>query len=347
MNDDDVLDEGLHRLAGTGPEFGGGLSNHGPMAAEALVRLGRADAVGPWLDSYLRRLDAAPRPRARITDADWREALGDLGRSADWEAYFREQFAEAPWREVLGTWWTRLAPGLAAGATHGIIRTSHAARSLDAASGTDIAPRRDELARGLAYWAARYTELRPAAPGTAGTLDLPAAVRGLPRAAELPRRGNITAVLAEGLAAQPGFDAAAGALRSPADVSAGLLDLASEFARAFLTYGRQKPIGLLHAVTAPVAARSALHLIPVGAARATFDTLWRVDAGLFTVYGGGAAPEPLPKSPAPVPDDLIDQAVANGDEHAIKLTEASLRLHAETGDPLLLHAAARGIELLG
>ena len=60
--DTDILDEGLHRLAGTGPEFSGGLSNHGPMAAEAMVRLGRSDAVGRWLDRYLRRLDEAPRP---------------------------------------------------------------------------------------------------------------------------------------------------------------------------------------------------------------------------------------------------------------------------------------------
>ena len=35
--DEHVLDESLNRLAATGPEFGGGLSNHGPMGAEALV----------------------------------------------------------------------------------------------------------------------------------------------------------------------------------------------------------------------------------------------------------------------------------------------------------------------
>jgi hypothetical protein len=35
------------------------------------------------------------------------------------------------------------------------------------------------------------------------------------------------------------------------------------------------------------------------------------------------------------------------DVHAIKLTEACLRLHAESPDPVLLHAAARASELLG
>ena len=140
----DVLDEGLSRLAATGPEFRGGLSNHGPMAAEALVRLGRADAVEHWLDSYLKRLEAAPRPSDRVTDATWRDALGKLNRVADWEAYLRAQLAEEPWRDVLARWWPRLLPGVAAAATHGIIRTSHAARSLAGAgeSRRRRAPRR-------------------------------------------------------------------------------------------------------------------------------------------------------------------------------------------------------------
>ncbi|GAA5139546.1 hypothetical protein [Pseudonocardia adelaidensis] len=38
----DVLDETYQRLHRTGPEFVGWLSNHGPMAADALIRLGSA-----------------------------------------------------------------------------------------------------------------------------------------------------------------------------------------------------------------------------------------------------------------------------------------------------------------
>ena len=52
----DVLDELLDRFAATGPEFNGGLSNHGPMAAEALVALGRADAAVSWSEWYAERL---------------------------------------------------------------------------------------------------------------------------------------------------------------------------------------------------------------------------------------------------------------------------------------------------
>jgi Questin oxidase-like len=343
-----VLDEGLSRLVGTGPEFSGGLSNHGPMAAEALVRLGRAGNVEGWLDGYLKRLDDAPRPSDRITDQTWRGALGQMNRVADWERYFLDQLAAQPWRDVLGRWWPRLLPGLAAAATHGIIRTAHATRSLAAAEsvGTDTARRSDELASGLAYWAARYQEL-PGRPRTGGPLGLAAAVSGLPVGAAQPEAGLITEGLAAGLAGETGFAAAVGALRAPVDVSADLAVLAREFTRIFLVYGRTRPISLLHAVTAPVAARSVLPWLPEDVARPTYDALWQVSAALYAVYAGGAVPEPLPAGPPLPPDELTDRAVATGDEHAIKLTEACLRLHAQLPDPLFLHAAARASDLLG
>jgi len=338
-----VLDKGLTRLARTGPEFAGGLSNHGPMAAEALVRLGRADAVEHWLDGYLKRLDEAPRPADRITDQTWREALGAYRRVADWEAYFREQLAGQPWRDVLARWWPRLVPGIAAAATHGVIRTSHAARSLAAA---EAAERRDELARGLAYWAASYLEL-PGTPRTAGRLDLGSALRGLPLAARPPAPGLITEALTAGLAGDDRFGSAIAALRPPANVATDLLDLAEEFTRVFLAYGGERPIALLHAVTAPVAARSVLPLLPDTVARPTYDALWQVGAGLYAIYAGGVASRPLPASVPPGPEDVTDRAVASGDEHAIKLTEACLRLHAERPDPLFLQAAAHASEVLG
>lgn len=341
----DVLDEGLSRLAATGPEYRGGLSNHGPMAAEALVRLGRADAVEPWLDGYLKRLDGPPRPADRITDATWRDALGRPNRVADWEVYLCAELAEEPWRDVLARWWPRLLPGVAAAATHGVIRTSHAARSLAAAGEAGDAERRDELARGLAYWAASYLEL-PGASRTGGHLDLTAALDGLPSAGTASERGLITEELKTKLPAMPGFGDAVAALRPPADPAADLRELAATFTRVFLGYGRTRPIALLHAVTAPVAARSVLPLLPAGLARPTYDALWQVGAALYAVYTPGVTPEPLPAGPGASRDDVTEMAVTTGDEHAIKLTEACLRLHAESPDPVFLHAAARASDLL-
>ena len=71
---------------------------------------------------------------------------------------FQYELAEAPWRDVLRTWWPRLLPGCAGSLTHGLIRTAHAVRSLretDRPSELQI----EELARALAFWATVFTSL--------------------------------------------------------------------------------------------------------------------------------------------------------------------------------------------
>ena len=63
-----------------------------------------------------------------------------------------------PWRpDVLDRWVGRLAAGMSAAATHGVIRTAHAARALGRRETPECLA---ELTRGLACWAAAYEELR-------------------------------------------------------------------------------------------------------------------------------------------------------------------------------------------
>ena len=92
---DDTLLDALERLRGTGPEFDGFLANHGPMAAEALVRIGGATAVPGWVDRYRGRLDAAPEVVRGIGDEDWHAHLGDARLFGDWTAYLRREAASA------------------------------------------------------------------------------------------------------------------------------------------------------------------------------------------------------------------------------------------------------------
>ncbi|MEK8108762.1 questin oxidase family protein [Micromonospora sp. M12] len=155
---DGTLDEAYERLHRTGPEYQGWLSNHGPMAVEALVRHGHQARVHRWLDGYLGRLDELPRGLHPIDD--WQSALGDPKRAGDWLAYFDRQLREHQWRAVLGTWWPRLLPGIAAGATHGVIRVGHAVRALDGDG--ENWQRLTELGQALGYWAARWQPI----PGT-------------------------------------------------------------------------------------------------------------------------------------------------------------------------------------
>ena len=58
----DMMLASLDRLRGTGAEFAGFLSNHGPMAADAMIRLGGGDRVERWVENYRTQLAPAPQP---------------------------------------------------------------------------------------------------------------------------------------------------------------------------------------------------------------------------------------------------------------------------------------------
>jgi len=79
----DAMLDALERLDGRGPEFAGFLANHGPVAADALSRLGAPDRVAAWVDAYLPRLVGAPATGDRPVADEWRDHLGDLRRLGD------------------------------------------------------------------------------------------------------------------------------------------------------------------------------------------------------------------------------------------------------------------------
>jgi hypothetical protein len=332
----DLLDGTYERLSTTGPEYGGGLSNHGPMAAEALHRLGRDDAVEGWVTLYMRGLEDAPHAASPITDADWREALGDLRRVADWEAYLDRELHEGPWRDVLARWWARLLPGIAAGSTHGVIRTAHAVRAL----GDGETPERvAELGRGLAYWAARYLELT-GRPRTSGTASIDDALRDVPLLVGGP--SGLISVRLAALDTVDGFAAAVERLEPPADVPAALDKLTVAFAGAYLRRGHEAPIPYIHGVTAPAAVRLALPHLPVELWRPSYDAIWQVGAAIQSAYGADPS-RPLPSGSGAERESLIDRAVATNDEHAIKFTEACLRQFGAIPARLFLLAAEDAI----
>ena len=57
------------------------------MAAEVMVRRGLDIRLDDWLDHYVTRLTDLPTPSERITDANWREALGNGRRIASGWAF--------------------------------------------------------------------------------------------------------------------------------------------------------------------------------------------------------------------------------------------------------------------
>lgn len=349
-----TLDEAYERLHVTGPEFDGWLSNHGPMAAEAMVRHGHADSVHRWLDGYMRRLEEFPRGTAPIGE-DWREALGDPRRIADWTAYFRREMTEQPWRAVLGTWWPRLLPGVAAAATHGVIRVGHAVRALLQDGGDPVHV--TELAHGLAYWAARWQPVPGAAPGpgfpAAGGAAVPSAAEAL---ATLPRIADQSGGIGERLARLadlPGWPAAAaapGIPAFPAEIRDWLAGLADAATIRYLSYGHGNAIMLVHSATAPGAVLRTLPALDTELWAPSLAASWAAAAALTAVYAPAAPAArtglPAPPAGSQPAEEAFARAVDHGDEHVIKFADTAADVYARTGNPDALAAAVRAADLV-
>ncbi len=346
-NASDVMDEALGMLGRTGPEYHGGLANHGPMAAEALVTLGRLEAVVPWVERYKRSLQDPPSPRDAITTDNWREALGQYRRVGDWIAFFERQLKEKPWSSVLNEWLPRLAPGLVAAAAHGLIRTGHAARSL---SLKDNPSRRLELAHGLAYWAARYQVLPQAPVSSETSRGVLTPGQALKQVELLPAEGSRRGLISDELnrlSTLPSFAKVPGLVDASGNPALFLSDLTESFARVYVENARGigSVIAFIHAVTGPSALRL---LLPYVKPEDTANLLrygWQAAAGLYSAYGSKAVAA-VSKPTDPAKEDLIDRAVASDDEHAIKFTEACLREYATNPKPVYLQAAHLAVERL-
>lgn len=332
----DVLDEAYGRLRSTGPEFDGWLSNHGPMAAEALARHGHEDELLAWLEGYCRRLEAAPRPSHRVED--WRAALGDPRRLGDWLGHFEEELRDHPWIQVLHTWWPRLVPGIAAGATHGVIRVGHAVRVLRDEGETPA--RVAELGQGLAYWAARWQPV-PGASGPNGALDAETAVASLPVIPE--QAGGIQSRLAQ-LEHVEGWAGAQQALAPSGDWEAFLRDVVGAAVRRYATHAHGSPVMLVHAATAPNAVLRVLPSLPRDQWPASSAAAWSASAAVHAAYAP-ATGFPQPASPATAAD-AFDRAAQHGDEHVIKLADTALDTYAWTADDLALAAVERAALLI-
>lgn len=332
----DRLDDAYDRLRSTGPEFDGYLSNHGPMAVEVLCRRGHVSDVSPWLDGYCRRLEDAPTSSRTITD--WREALGDPARLGDWLAWFDEQLRNEAWTDVLATWWPRLLPGIAAGATHGVIRVGHAVRVLREDGQTPA--RLGELAQGLGYWAARW-EAVPRATEPAGALDAAAAMALLPTVPS--PTGGISTRLAQ-LQHLDGWDASQRALAPRVAWDDLLRDVVTAAVHRYALHGHGEPIMLVHAATAPNAVLRALPSLPHDLWALSAAAAWSASAAVHAAY---AAPEARPPSTVRrAAVDAFDRAVQHGDEHVIKLADTALDVHRWHGDDLSLAAIETAADLV-
>jgi|SRR5208282_881486 len=343
-----ALDETLEIMTPMGPELNNGFSNHAPMAIEAMCAMRRGDAVMPWFERY--RGSLAPRCArvARLRGDNWRDALGDHRRSEDWFQFFCNELEDRPWPSVLDTWAARLAPGLMAAATHGVIRTGHATRALAL---EDTPARRRELADGLAYWAADYMAL-PAErhkPARAMPSDAIARLQMIPLEIRRGNFGSFTDALAQLDSFEP-FKDTLDAVDPTGDAHRFLSDLTATFARVFLANARDTytTIAFVHAVTGPSAIRPLLPYLRDTTVHGSLGYAWQTAAAMYATFGTRANLSRIDMDEGKIcgEDELIQRAIACGDEHAIKFTEVCLREHAFNPDPAFFAAAEHAIHML-
>ncbi len=349
------LDEFYDRLHKTGPEFRGFLSNHGPMVVEAMVRHGHDDAVLQWLDGYVQRLEPFPSSSEPI-GSDWRQALGDVRRVGDWTRYFEKSLAEQPWPTTLNVWWPRLLPGIAAGATHGVIRVGHAVRTLTTDGESPLRIR--ELAHGLAYWASRWQSVsipsnfwesrsqEESRPSHHNSWAIALGLDHLPRLEPLERDegGGLDGWISRmaEISGWPDLVYGTQIPENPEDILLWLAHVVDAAVIHYRDYGHGNGIMMVHSVTAPNAVWRALPALDRHWWRASAFAAWIATASLTTIY---ASRFPMERtrlreiSPTiPTPEDTFARAVAHGDEHVIKFADTALDVYARTQDSRALAA---------
>lgn len=298
----------LHHLLDAGQAWSatyrGQLSNHLPMAQQALLALG---ASAGRLQAFTEAQETTLEPRgcARPASVTVERDLGRADSDAAWRAHFAARIADlgspAALREALAM----LLPGAGAIAFHGLIRTGHAV----------LAGHDGELAAGLAHWACHFMPL----PTTDGGPPLPLAdwlqaLKALPRPAY--PAGSFIAGRMQAWVATPGFAAVAGRLHRGPDT---LRDIALLAARTYAATGN---FTVLHLLTASHAMSVLQPWWPAPALPRGF--CMAAAAGLLA---SGAAPAAtLDREPGRPWPALIAAACTQDDAHVIKLTHAAWRL---------------------
>lgn len=313
-----TLDTLLDAAADLGPEYGGYLSSHLPMALVALHALGADDLrLRQFFDEHRHRLPPVP-----AAPADEEQGESVLFGQIEHFSLLRQRFAaelasrglDALLRRLLPV----LVPGCAGAAFHGLIRTAAAVQ----------AGHRVELAAALAYWAARW---QPLPTAVAGEEDTPDAwlerLKQAPPGPCLPDRS--IAGRAARLAGLPAFAPWAGPAPAAPDWP---VRLAHAAVQRYLSSG---DFSVLHLVTATHALRSLQPWLDEVAwphfARA-FAAVW-----LSARTDPGALPRADPGGDWPT---IVARALRSDDEHVIKLVWSCREEEAAHGGPAWRHAAA-------
>jgi len=325
-----------------GPEYGGGLANHLPMALVALDQMGATPSqLNEYRRTHVSRLEKLPEGDGAASGG-WPFRKADRSAFAELQADFKHRIAAEGSESVLRATLPDLAPGVSAAAFHGLIRTAMGV----------IGHHDGEIAAGLAYWAAHWQRLGVA-------LGTPAAEPITPSADPMALLGQLRTD------ARFAFDPK----KAPDLIDDAMLAVASlggfgevidwldtkqckiaDLARAAgAIYAATGDFTALHMVTGTQAV--AVLLPYVRSPDVFLPWLWQALAAAHIAIGRPAVPEAATidtwrGAEAPVWTDLLKEALVEQDEHSVKLCYSALFLGRLTGDRMFRWLAAREIGAL-
>ena len=152
--------------------------------------------------------------------------------------------------------------------------------------------------------------------------------------------GNITAALAL-LGDLPEFAPSIGLIDTGGDLTSLVAELTEVFTRIYLANAHdiRTTIAFIHGVTSPAALGNIAPQVSDRTARMAIRYAWQAGCGLYACFGGATpTAEDFEGSDADE-DELVERAIAHGDEHVIKFTEVCLHRRALVRSPVYIAAA--------
>jgi len=315
------------------------LANHAPMVHTAMHRLGASpERIGEWYEHYrvVKQLQPIPPSVAPITEADWRDHLGDRTREADYRDFMLGEVARLGRAEAIRRYLPALIPGIGASATHPLMRIAYGLLANDD----------EEIGTAIGYWATTYLPLAfdpDQAPETADPLAVLARIGTIGGIHDYDEGFHLLWHHMRKVASLPDFPPIWGMLAIDETT------LEKMAAVALNLYAATMDFAALHIVTG-------LHwcriLMPwLDDAEPLLRYYWQAIATLVPYVG---FPTPLSAAemaamralPAPSWDAIKRAAVASPDEHDISLTFSASEEEKIWGDPLYRVVAARRVGLL-
>jgi hypothetical protein len=333
----------LQRLLIEGRAFSGEfpycLANHLPMVLVAMHRLGGTDdRLIEFFETYraMNRLHAPPPPVAPVDRSDWTAALGAREREGDYRKFFADEVARLGAKGAAAAYLPTLLPGLAASATHGLMRLAYGAMRDDPA----------EIGIALGYWAATYLQLgraRGAPPENDDPVDVLLRLRGVEAYRDIHPERDLLWHFMRAVAAKPEFAAVVDWLE------VGPTTFPRMRAASLALYAGTMDFCALHALTGCHWLRLVEPLTPDFAMALRY--FWQAIAALYPKIGfpGVPTPEALDEwRHATCPDwpEIAAAAVKSDDEHDLSLVFSAREEGRLFEDRLYQVVAARRMKLI-